>query len=109
MGLEGRLKRLEQNLEDADLGGAPPQEYYDARARSTRHLRALVRLGTGEELGEDERQFVEDYRDSALMKDDRQLIRRYEPPRSPEETARAREWIKESLAAMVRRRRELGQ
>ncbi len=106
MGLEGRLRRLEQNL--SDEAGPPPQEYYEARARSTRHLRALIRLGSGEELAEEEREFLERYRDSALEKDDRKLIGRYAPPRTPEEAARVREWMRESLREMARRRRELG-
>lgn len=106
MSVRRRLERLEQNIGD-DVG-PPPQEYYDARARSTRYLRAITRRGLGEELGEEECTFVEDYQDSALQKEDLKLIGRYAPPRSEEQAARARVWIKENLAAMAKRRREVG-
>ena len=107
MGLENRIERLEQSLGEAGVG-PPPQEYYDARARRGRYVRVLLSQATGEELDEEERDFLEHYRDSALNASDGQLIERYAPPRSPEEVARTREKMKESLQAMAERRRELG-
>jgi hypothetical protein len=107
LGLEDRIGRLEQSLGDADVG-PPPQAYYDARDRSARYMRALLSSGTGEGLDESERSFMEHYRDSSLKHSDAQLIERYSAPRSPEEVARAREKMKESLDAMADRRREIG-
>ena len=52
---------------------------------------------TDEELSEDERAFMEDYRDSELHSQDSRVIERYRPPRSPEQVAEARKRIKETL------------
>lgn len=67
-----------------------------------------TRRGLGEVLGEEEREFLEGYRDSALKEADGELIKRYAPPRSGEQAARARAWIKETLKKMSERRREVG-
>ena len=106
MGLKDRLKRLEQAAGDLG-GGPPPQEYYDARARRGRYIRAMMARFHGE-LPEEERACMESYRDSPLAEDDRRLIERYQPPRSPEEVAEARKRIKETLDEIAEKRRARG-
>src|SRR5215210_3503839 len=101
MGVEDRLRRLEQSL-DVETG-PPPQEYSDAKVRWGRYIRALMARFHGE-LPEEERAFHESYRGSPLAEDDRRLIDRYKPPRSAEEEAEARKRINEALDEIVRRR-----
>ena len=106
MGVEDRLRRLEQSLGDST--GLPPQEYYDARARRARYVRLLMVSARGQELAKDDLDFVEHYRDSALKESDGELIERYTPPRSPEDAARVRAHLKESLDAISKKRRAHG-
>ena len=106
MGVEGRLRRLEQRL--GDEAGPPPQEYYDARARHTRYTKTLMASAVGHEVSEDDLDFAEHYRDSALKESDGELLERYTPPRSPEDAAEARARLKASLDAIAERRRADG-
>ena len=106
MGIEGRLRRLERSLDDEV--GPPPQGYYDARARRTRCTKALLASALGQDLAEDDLDFVERYRDSALKDSDRELVERYTPPRSPEDAAKVRAKMKESLDAIAEKRRAHG-
>ena len=106
MGLEDRIERLEQDLGN-DVG-QPPQVYIDARNRRTRYMRLGLSKGLGAELTEEERTFMQSYRDSELKDEDSRIIRRYASPVSPEKSARAREKMKEYLDAIAARRRELG-
>ncbi len=106
MGVEDRLRRLEQSL--GDNTGPPPQEYYDARARRERHVKALMVSALGQDLAEDDLDFLERYRDSALKECDGELIERCAPPLSPEDGLRVRTAMKESLDAIAEKRRAHG-
>jgi hypothetical protein len=106
VGLEDRIERLEQ-----DLGSEmrpPPQVYIDARNRRTRYMRLGLSKGLGAELTQEERTFVQSYRDSELKDEDSRIIGRYSPPRSPEEAAGARVKIRETLDEMAEKRRACG-
>jgi hypothetical protein len=105
MGVKGRLRKLEQSLDTET--GPPPQEYYDAKARRGRYIRAMSAKFHGE-LPEEERGFMESYRDSPLAEDDGRLIERYQPPRSAEEEAETRKRIKEALDELASKRRQRG-
>ena len=52
--------------------------------------------------------FVEHYRSSFLKNNDGQLVERWSPLRSPEDAARVRAQMKESLDAIAERRRVYG-
>jgi hypothetical protein len=106
MGVEGRLRRLE--LSFGDEAGPSPQEFYDARARRTRYVKTLMASAVGHEVSEDDLDFAEHYRDSALKESDGELLERYTPPRSPEDTGEARARLKASLGALAERRRADG-
>ncbi len=106
MGPKDRIKKLEESLGD-DVGPLS-QVYIDARNRRTRHLRALMALGIGEELDPEELAFKESYQDSEQWAQDTQIIERYAPPVNPEKSARARERMKEHLEAVIARRHRLG-
>lgn len=86
MGIEGRLKRLEQSV--GYEAGPPPQEYYDVRSRRARYTKTLMASAVGHEVSEDDLNFAEHYRDSALKESDGELIERYTPPH---QTQRMRE------------------
>ena len=85
MGVEGRLRRLELSL--GDEAGPPPQEFYDARAHRTHYVKILMASAVGHEVSEDDLDFAEHYRDSALKESDGELIERY----TPHEAQRMRE------------------
>jgi hypothetical protein len=104
MGLESRIERLEQNL-NGEVG-PPPQEYYDARERRGRYVRALMAPMLEGELAEEERNFKDRYEGSDLKENDGQLIQRYAPPRSTEEAAEVRTRIKAALDEIAKMRRE---
>lgn len=106
MGVEDRLRRLEQSLDDET--GPPPQGYYDARARHGRYVRLLMASAVGQEVGDEDLDFADRYRDSALGESDREFVERYAPPRSPEDAARGRAAIKDSLDAIAEKRRAHG-
>jgi hypothetical protein len=104
--MKDKLRRLEQSL-----GSGPtwsPQEYHDARARRTRYAKALVGSALGQELPEEDLDFVEHYRNSTLKESDGQLIERHTPPRSPEDAARVRAAMRRSLDDIAAKRREHG-
>ncbi len=106
MGVEDRLRRLEQCL--CDDAGSPPQGYYDARCRRARYARLLMASALGQDLAEDELDFAGHYRDSALRESDGELIERYAPPRGPEDASKVRARMKESLDATAEKRRAHG-
>ncbi len=106
MGMKDTLRRLEQSL--GDPAGPPPQEFYDARARRTRYTKTLMASAVGHDVSEDDLEFAEHYRDSALKESDGELIERYTPPRSPEDAGEARSRLKASLDAIAERRRADG-
>ncbi len=106
MGVEGRLRRLELSL--GDEAGPSPQGFYDARARRTRYTKTLMASAVGHEVSEADLAFAEHYRDSTLKVSDGELIKRYTPPRRPEDTGEARARLKASLDAIAQRRRSDG-
>ncbi len=78
MGVEDRLRRLEQSL--CEESGSPPQEYYYARARRARYVRLLMASAVGHEPVGDDLDFADHYRDSALKESDHELVECYAPP-----------------------------
>jgi hypothetical protein len=106
LGPEDRLDKLEQSF--GSEPGPPPQEYYEARARRGRYVRGMLALGLEGELAEEERTFMEEYRDSPLKEDDGRLIERHAPPRSEERAAEVRARMRESLDEIAEKRRARG-
>ena len=106
MGVEGRLRRLEQSL--GDEVEPPPQEYYDARARLGRYAKALVASALGHEPPEYDLDFAEHYRNSAIKESDCRLVERHTLPRLPEDAARVRAALRRSLDDIAAKRREHG-
>ncbi|MDP8974349.1 MAG: hypothetical protein M3N45_14570 [Actinomycetota bacterium] len=104
--MKDKLRRLEQSL--GEESGPPPQEYYDARARRTRFTKTLMALALGQEPPDNDLDFAEHYRSSALKESDGQLIERHTPPRSPEDVARVRAALRRSLDNIAAKRREHG-
>ncbi len=106
MGVEGRLRRLELSL--GDEAGPSPQGFYDARARRTRYTKTLMASAVGHEVSEEDLDFAEHYRDSALKESDGELLERHTPPRSPEDAGETRSRLKAALGAIAQRRRADG-
>ena len=104
--MKDKLRRLEQSL--GEESGPPPQEYYDARARRTRFTKTLMASALGQEPPDNDLDFAEHYRSSALKESDGQLIKRHTPPRSPEDVARVRAALRRSLDNIAAKRREHG-